>query len=183
MESRTEFRKGLARDAGEIAALVNSSYRGESSKTGWTTEAHLLGGQRTDAAEVSGLMEKTGSIFILCMTESGLTASVHLEHCGNDAHLGMLAVKPDLQGRGIGKRLLDEAERTAIESWGVNRMKMAVLTFRAELIQFYERRGYRRTGIFRPFPEDPKFGIPKVRDLRFEWLEKPLLNPPISWRS
>ncbi len=176
MESRIEFRKGLLGDAGKIAELVNSAYRGESSKLGWTTEADLLGGQRTDIAEVSALLNRADSLFILCEKEGGLVASVHLERCGEEALLGMLAVKPGLQGKGLGKRLLLEAERKAIESWGARRMRMAVLTFRQELIEYYQRRGYVRTGRFEAFPEDPRLGIPKVNGLRFEWLEKAVRN-------
>ena len=169
-----EFRKGLIADAGRIAELVNSAYRGESSRLGWTTEADLLGGQRTDMNEVSGLIGRDESFFILCEREGDLIASVHLERNGESASLGMLAVKPELQGKGIGKLLLLEAEREAVESWGVGKMRMAVIAFRHELIEFYERRGYRPTGLFAPFPADPKFGIPKVPDLSFEWLEKPV---------
>ncbi len=170
-----EFRKGGIADAGRIADLVNSAYRDESSKLGWTTEADLIGGQRTDAGEVKTLIGEKDSIFILCMSGDELIASVHVERQDDHAIIGMLTVKPDLQGKGIGKRLLDEAEKRADEAWKVGKFRMAVLTFRDSLIEFYERRGYRRTGLYEPFPSDPKFGIPKVSGLRFEWLEKHVL--------
>lgn len=173
MESRTEFREASDADAASIAALVNSAYRGDSSRVGWTTEADFLGGQRTDLDEVSGLIGKKDSLFILCEREGGLIASVHLQREGDAAQLGMLAVKPELQGKGVARLLLHEAEKIAAELWGAAKMRMAVITFRHELMEYYERRGYRRTGRFEPFPADPKFGIPKVPDLRFEWLEKP----------
>ncbi|MBY0578867.1 MAG: GNAT family N-acetyltransferase [Burkholderiales bacterium] len=153
---------------------MNSAYRGESSRAGWTTEADLLGGQRTDIEEVESLIEKPDSMILVCSDGAGIAGSVHLEKSGDCALLGMLAVRPRMQGRGMGKRMLAEAEKAASKIWGCGKTKMTVLTYRAELIAFYERRGYRRTGIFKPFPEDPGFGIPKVEGLRLEWLEKNL---------
>lgn len=174
MESPTETRYGVKADAGEIASLVNSAYRGESGKRGWTTEADHLGGQRTDTGEVSGLIESAGSFFLLCIEAGSLVGAIHLQQCGEGAKFGMLAVRPDRQGSGFGRRLLDEAERAAVKAFGAGKIKMAVLTFRTELIAYYIRRGYSRTGHFEDFPTDPKFGIPKVSGLRFEWLEKPV---------
>ena len=54
-------------------------------------------------------------------------------------------------------------------------MEMTVIANRGELIAWYERRGYVLTGERRPFPlDDPRFGLPKTRDLAFVVLEKPL---------
>ena len=167
------IRHGVKADAGEIASLVNSAYRGESGKRGWTTEADHLDGQRTDAEEVSRLIDSSGSLFLLCIEVDSLVGVIHLEQCGEDAKLGMLAVRPDRQGSGFGRRLLDEAEGAAAKAFGARKIKMAVLTFRTELIAYYKRRGYLRTGHFEDFPADPRFGIPKVAGLSFEWLEKP----------
>ncbi len=182
MGSPIDFRIGLIADSPGIVGLVNSAYRGQSSKAGWTTEADLLGGQRTDVSEVSGLLSAQGSMFLLGLASGELVASVHLERAADAAKIGMLAVKPQLQGRGVGKELLEAAENAAIEAWQVKLARMAVLTNRSELIAFYERRGYRRTGCYEDFPADPKFGIPKVSGLRFEWLEK-ALSPPSAARS
>ncbi len=182
MGSRIDFCRGLISDAGEIVRLVNSAYRGESSKAGWTTEADLLGGQRTDIDEVSQLIEKPDSLFLLCLEEGELAASIHLERWGNMAKFGMLAVRPALQGRGIGKRLLLEAESWVRFAWQSEKVGLNVLVLRDELIAYYERRGYGKTGRLEDFPEDLRFGIPKVPGLRFEWLEK-TLNPPISAHS
>ncbi len=80
-----------------------------------------------------------------------------------------------LQRGGIGKQVLAECERIARDEWGLPVMRMTVIDVRAELIAFYQRRGYRRTGVFKPFPYgDTRFGLPKRQDLRFEVLEKPL---------
>lgn len=168
------FRKARIDEAGQIAALVNSAYRGESSKAGWTTEADLLGGQRTDVEEISGLIGQAASLILLCLNGSDLVGSVHLEKSGDAACLGMLAVNPQLQGRGIGKTLLAEAESVVIDAWHADKMRMTVITIRPELIAYYQRRGYRRTGVLKTFPADIRFGIQKVEGLKLEWLEKGL---------
>lgn len=168
------FRKANEQDVTQIVALVNSGYRGASSKRGWTTEADLLGGQRTDAREISSLIEARGSMMLLCLLGSETIGCVHLEKVEDGANLGMFTVKPVLQRKGIGKRFLQAAETAAREAWGIGKMTMAVITYRHELIAFYERRGYTRTGILKDFPTDPRFGVPKVDDLHFELLEKNL---------
>jgi ribosomal protein S18 acetylase RimI-like enzyme len=166
--------KAEKRDAKQIAALVNSAYRGESSKQGWTTEADLLVGRRTDTEEVLRLISSNESIFLLYKAEAELLGSVHLQKQAEQVCLSMLAVSPLLQGRGIGKQLLEAAELTAQQTWAISKLIMDVITCRNELIEFYERRGYRRTGISKAFPVNPELWTPKVADLRLEMLEKVL---------
>jgi ribosomal protein S18 acetylase RimI-like enzyme len=166
------FRRAILSDAEAIVALVNSAYRGESSTAGWTTEASLLGGQRTDTAEITALITTPDALVLLCLDGAEIVGSVHLEKAAHSAYIGMFTVKPTLQGRGIGKSFLSFAEETAAQVWGIQTLTMTVLTLRHELIAFYERRGYRRTGKIKPFPTDPKFGIPKVAGLQLEVLEK-----------
>ena len=166
--------KAEKRHAGQIAALVNSAYRGESSKQGWTTEADLLAGRRTDTEEILQLITTDASMFLLCKAEAGLIGSVHLQKQNEQLCLGMFAVSPFLQGRGIGKQLLLAAEQAAQEAWGVDKSMMSVIASRSELIAFYERRGYRRIGVSKPFPVNPQLWMPKVADLRLEMLEKVL---------
>lgn len=163
-------------DVDAVVALVNSAYRGDSSRAGWTTEADILGGQRTDAAEVAQSITEAGSVFLLCLHDGETVGSVHLlRQDARTAYLGMLVIKPGLQGRGLGSRLMDEAERFLMEQWGVSCLQMQVITLREELIAFYERRGFSRTGEFKPFPSgEPRFGLPKVPGLKFEMLEKTL---------
>lgn len=170
------FRRANAADVDAIVALVNSAYRGESSRAGWTTEADILGGQRTDAAEIAHLIAQNGSAILLCLCGGGIIGSVHVELVDTaTAYLGMLVIKPQLQGQGAGRRLMDEAERFACTEWGAGRVQMQVITLRRELIAYYERRGYRRSGEVRPFPAgEPRFGLPKVEGLMFEVLEKVL---------
>jgi ribosomal protein S18 acetylase RimI-like enzyme len=96
-----------------------------------------------------------------------------VERQGGSGYFGMFAVDPELQGGGLGKTVLAEAERIAREQWQCGAMRMTVIEQRAELIAWYERRGYRRTGEYQPFPYgDERFGIPRRDDLRFEVLLK-----------
>ncbi len=170
------FRCATAADVDAIVALVNSAYRGEASRAGWTTEADILGGQRTDAEEISRLIAEDGSAILLCLLSGEIIGSVHVERVdATTVYMGMLVIRPLLQGQGLGRCLMDEAERFVRAEWGAARMQMQVITLRHELIAYYERRGYRRTGEIRSFPAtDPRFGLPKVEGLIFEVLEKSL---------
>lgn len=172
---RLRFRAAAAADVGAIVALTQSAYRGDASRSGWTTEADLLDGQRTDAREVADLVVKQDSRFLLAERSRDLVAVCYIEKQNAVCYFGMFSVRPDAQGNGTGHALLQEAERVAREAWYCRMMRMTVIDLRAELIAWYERRGYRRTGEYRPFPYgDERFGIPKRDDLRFEWLTKEL---------
>jgi ribosomal protein S18 acetylase RimI-like enzyme len=107
---------------------------------------------------------------------SKILGSVHIEQTGDHADLGMFVVEPSLQGQGVGKRLLALAEKTAQQEWAAIRMVMYVITLRHELIAFYQRRGYRRTGVLKPFPVNPEVWMPKVSGLQLEVLEKDLID-------
>ncbi|GAA2617700.1 GNAT family N-acetyltransferase [Streptomyces axinellae] len=169
------FRRAAEADIATLAALVESAYRGETSRTGWTTEAHLLEGQRTDPDGVGAVVRDPKSIMLVVEREGATVACCQLEHRGPDAYFGMFAVRPGLQGGGLGRAVLAEAERTVRAEWGSERMQMQVIRQREELIAWYERRGYTRTGQFSPFPYgDERFGIPQRPDLAFELLVKPL---------
>lgn len=171
------FRLATTADVQLIVQLVNSAYRGDSSRQGWTTEADLLGGQRTDEAEIQSLLATPGSVILLGMQGTLIVASLHLQRDGESAYLGMFAIQPGLQGVGIGKQCLQYAEDYVQQVWGAASLLMTVITLRPELIAYYERRGYRRTGEFKPFPTSPRYGIPKVSGLALALLEKPLLAP------
>ena len=167
------FRRATSSDVAAIVALVESAYRGDVSRKGWTTEADLLDGQRTDPAGVAELVAKPGSCMLLAERDGTLLACANLEKRGDAGYFGMFSVHPDLQGGGIGRATLAEAERLAREDWHCREMQMTVISVRDELIAWYERRGYKRTGIYSPFPYgDERFGIPKRDDLRFELLVK-----------
>ncbi|HEU4670969.1 MAG TPA: N-acetyltransferase [Dyella sp.] len=169
------FRTATSADIPAVVALVESAYRGESGLRGWTTESHLLDGQRTDARDVGEAIGRPDSLVLLAEFDGALVSCCHLEKQGGAAYFGMFAVDPVRQTGGIGKQVIAEAERLARARWGVDRMRMTVIVQREELIAFYERRGYARTGESKPFPYgDERFGIPRRDDLRFEVLEKPL---------
>ena len=155
-----------------IVSLVNAAYRGEISKMGWTTEAYILGGQRTDEGEVAQLITEGNSIILLCYRDGEAIGTAHLKKNEGSAYLGMFTIKPSLQGQGIGKHYLRHVEQLARELWDARKITMSVITQRHELIAYYERRGYQRTGVFGEFPQDPRFGIPRVENLQFEYLEK-----------
>ena len=167
------FRVAKNTDIAEIVSLVESAYRGETSRQGWTTEAAFIEGQRTDEQEVTKLMNKPGSIFMLCFDSDSLLASVQIEKQQANAYLGMFAVNPERQGGGIGSMLLDQVENYAKNEWGCHAMQITVITIRDELISWYLRNGYKSTGVTKRFPyEEPRFGQPKRDDLMLEVYEK-----------
>jgi ribosomal protein S18 acetylase RimI-like enzyme len=166
-------------DAAALVALVNSAYRGDSSRAGWTTEADLLAGQRTDEAAlrefIAGGSARGDAAMLLHEDAAGPLACVQLERRGERAYLGMLTIRPTAQAAGLGRALLAAAERHVRDAWGSRAIVMTVIEQRDELIAWYERRGYARTGRHAPFPYgDARFGEPKRPDLRFVVLEKRL---------
>ncbi len=166
------FRRAVSEDASRIVALINSAYRGETSRQGWTTEADLLRGSRTEINEVTNLITADNSMLLLCLDAETLLGSVTLERHDDAAHLGMFAVQPQQQGQGIGKQLLAFAEHAAVDAWGVKSMVMSVITLRQELIAFYQRRGYHLTGTLKAFPAESKLWEPLVSNLKLGLMEK-----------
>jgi ribosomal protein S18 acetylase RimI-like enzyme len=175
-DARLTFRDATDADVDTLVALIESAYRGDSSRAGWTTEADILDGQRTDPEGVREVIKGPDSRLLAVERDGAVVACCQLEHRGDHAYFGMFAVSPALQGAGLGKMILAEAERAARETWGVREMHMTVITAREDLIAWYERRGYRRTGKMEPFPYgDERFGIPRRADLQFELLVKELV--------
>lgn len=166
------IRKGNADDIPRIVGLLNSAYRGTSSRAGWTTEADLIGGDvRTDESDVGSVMEKQGSVFLLLCDETGLTVGcVNLQLQPTAVYLGMFAVEPKLQGHGLGRQLLTAAEQWALEH-DRNRIVMWVISLRATLIAWYQRLGFKDTGERKAFREDGLSGH-HLRPLEFMILEK-----------
>lgn len=173
--SELAFRAATEADIPAVVALVESAYRGDASRAGWTTEADLLDGRRTGPDDVGAVIARPRSRLLLAERGGALVACAQVAVEDGAGYFGMFSVAPGLQGGGIGNAVLAEAERVAREDFGMAGMRMTVIDLREELIAWYERRGYRRTGIKKPFPYgDARFGLPKRDDLRFEVLEKAL---------
>lgn len=171
-----EFRRAALADVGDVVVLVESAYRGESSKAGWTTEADILAGQRIDPEGVRAIIDAPSARLILALDNPAgdLVGCCQLENRqGGVAYFGTFAVRPGLQGGGVGKALLAEAERQARDDWGAKTMEMTVIVQRADLIAWYVRRGYEVTHETKPFPYgDERFGLPLRPDLEFVVLRK-----------
>ncbi|MFT3674347.1 MAG: N-acetyltransferase [Chitinophagaceae bacterium] len=157
-----------------LVALVNSGYRGDSSRQGWTTEADLLGGIRINEEAMTDLLKAPGSVILKATDTNGIIQGcVHLQDTGETLYLGMLTVSPTLQNAGIGRQLMQAAEEFA-HSKDFSAITMTVISVREELIAWYQRRGYTDTGERKPFPmNDPRFGLPK-QPLEFIVMEKQL---------
>jgi GNAT superfamily N-acetyltransferase len=168
-------------DVPAVVLLVESAYRGDSGRLGWTTEADLLDGRRTDEEAVGSVIDSPNSRLLVVDAPEGSRASGPLLGCcrvdrhAGLAHFGMFAVAPLEQGSGLGSALLAEAERIGRDEWRLDAMELECLAPRSELLAFYERRGYVATGERRPFPyDDPRFGIPRQDGLEFLVLTKDL---------
>ena len=172
MTTKYMVRNGTLADVPDIVRLLNSAYRGESSRLGWTTEADLIGGNvRTNEEDVSSVMNKPGSVFLLLITSpQSVVGCVNLQRLDDSVYLGMFAVAPASQGGGLGRKLMDEAEAWALSN-GRSKLRMWVISVRSELIGWYERMGFRDTGERKEFKEDGISG-PHLRPLDFMVLEK-----------
>jgi ribosomal protein S18 acetylase RimI-like enzyme len=168
-----EVKKATLADAPAINQLVNSAYRGDASRQGWTTEADLLDGTRIDEAAVAELIAQPNTTVLTYSEADTILGCVELRSEKGKLYLGMLSVAPNTQGKGIGKKLMAAAEDHA-RSLGITTIFMTVISIRKELIDWYVRHGYRLTGERKPFVvPDTRWGIPK-QQLEFVVLEKKL---------
>lgn len=172
------FEQGISiatpQDVPAITNLLNSAYRGESSRKGWTTEADLIAGEtRANESMLQEILMMPGSIMLKLENELGdIVGCVNLQHHGNKLYLGMLSISPELQGKGGGKQLLKAADEYA-QFQKMEAIYMTVISLRTELIDWYKRHGYNDTGKRKPFPEDPMTGK-HMRELEFMVMEKEL---------
>jgi ribosomal protein S18 acetylase RimI-like enzyme len=166
------IRTAVITDADELYHLVNSAYRGESSKAGWTTEADLLGGLRINRTSLEKIFSDPKETILVHEVNGRINGCVQLTDCGDgDYYLGMLTVDPKQQGQGVGAKLLAESEEY-VRQKGAKRIHMTVISVRHELIAYYERKGYRRANVpLIPFPESEDYVILK-EPLQFLTLEK-----------
>jgi ribosomal protein S18 acetylase RimI-like enzyme len=176
------FRYARQADTSSLVALIERAYRGEATAGRWNSEAHLLRGPRTSDQEISTLIAREDTRFLLAVTDGRIAGCCLLQGLGRDAtrnwssadqahipgagstpctppvtetnaaYFGMFAIDPDIHGGGLGKLLLAEAERRVRDLWAANQMVMTVINLRTELIDWYKRRGYRLTGATLPFP-------------------------------
>lgn len=163
--------KATLQDIPALTTLINSAYRGETSKKGWTTEAHLLEGKRTDELEMTEIFLDPKNTILKFTENDKIIGSVLLVEKGHQLYLGMLTVSPELQNSGIGKKLLAEAENHA-KTLGLSGIIMTVISVREELIAWYKRHDYVDTGEREPFPQSEIHITVSEEPLEFIFLEK-----------
>jgi ribosomal protein S18 acetylase RimI-like enzyme len=169
------WRRATPDDIEALVALIQSAYRGDASKAGWTTEAHLLSGQRIDAGMLADQIADEAQLLLLREDDAGPLACVSVERRDGYGYIGTVTVRPVMQGGGLGRQALDAAEAHIKNKWGLGLARMTVIAQRSELIAWYERRGYHNRGETSPFPYDnDRFGQPIRGDLYFVVLEKAL---------
>jgi len=168
------FRAATAADVPALTTLINQAYRSEASQAGWTTEGHLLAGPRIDETTLLELLAAPAAVLLLAELSGSLAGCVYLENQGAYLYFSMLAVAPAAQARGLGRQLLAQAVAQARRA-GCATIRMSVLAQRAELLAWYERQGYHRTGASEPFPATTRFGHPR-QELTLLTLEKAVGN-------
>lgn len=150
-----------AADVPALTVLINRAYRGKGSRRGWTTEADLLDGPRLNEAALRIMLRAPTSVLLKALNDtSNLAGCVYLEQVGSQLYLSTLAVAPESQARGVGRQLLAAAEAYA-RQWNCTSLKITVLSARPELLAWYERHGFQRTGHSEPFPDSTGFGRPR----------------------
>ena len=155
-----------------LVSLINSAYRGDASKKGWTTEADLLEGElRTDIPALTEIMNRPEAVLLKYTgADNTISGSVYLEVQEKGLYLGMLTVSPLQQAGGIGKQLMQAAEEYARQR-NCPCIFMNVISVRQELVAWYERQGYKKTGETRPLSVDTRFGKP-TQPLEFAIMQK-----------
>lgn len=170
------IRDATAADIPALHALVESAYRGEASRAGWTTEADLLEGQRTDADDLASILADPEQGMLTAWRGEQLVGCILIARRGEGTgYFGMLSVSPTLQGAGLGRTLIEAGEAAMADRFGAERVRISVIPQRDTLIAWYERLGYAATGETLPFPYgDERFGLPLRDDLYFVVMERRL---------
>ena len=163
--------KATIEDVSSLNKLINSAYRGESSKKGWTTEANILEGSRTTEKELAEIIQDKKNTILKFTENNQIIGCVLLIEKEDRLYLGMLTVSPELQNSGVGKKVLQQAEIHA-SGLGLSKIVMTVITVREELIAWYKRHGYVDTGAREPFPVSDVFSQTSKEPLEFMVLEK-----------
>lgn len=149
-----------ASDLPEVVQLTNLAFRGE---VGWTLESKYIEGERISLRTLQeDLASRPQALLMISRAQDEtLLGSVWLEPKKDGIwYMGLLAVRPDLQGQQLGRRMLDASENTARKR-GAKRIRISVVNVRKKLMAWYERRGYAQTGEREPFPYgDDRVGRP-----------------------
>ena len=156
-------------DAEEISSLINLAYRGND---GWTKETDIVEGERSNIGEVNELIKNYSSYFLTAKVDGNLVACICIEEKESKAYIGSFAVSPYEQNKGVGKKVLELAEIYSRKKLGITEFVIVVISQRKELIAFYERRGYRRSGKIDKYPVHLNVGVPSVKGLTIEYLTK-----------
>ncbi len=170
------IRDAVTADIPALHRLIESAYRGEASRAGWTTEADLLDGQRTDPDDLADILGDPEQALLTAWRGDDLVGCVLIaDRGGGTGYFGMLSISPTLQGAGLGRRLVEAAHAALADRFGARRVRISVFPQRETLIAWYQRLGYQLTGDTLPFPYgNPRFGLPKRDDLYFVVMEHEL---------
>jgi ribosomal protein S18 acetylase RimI-like enzyme len=175
-----QFRIATLDDATQLQAMVQSAFRAEDSRKDWTADMKLGASFRIDVEEITTQITKPDGAILVATDNSTLVASIEVSKRSADlARLSMLAVDEHHQRGGIGRRVLAYAEDYCQRTWGVKKLGLNALSTRRELILWYIRHGYRKTGELTPFPKVHVKELALLDDLYFVELEKDLHVVPV----
>lgn len=171
-----DVRDATPDDIPALHALVESAYRGDASRAGWTTEADLLGGQRIDPEMLGEVLADPAQGILVAEHEGQIVGCIAIADRGRQTgYFGMLSVCPQLQASGLGRQLIDASHQRMVQDYEAVRCRISVFPQRDSLIAWYQRLGYRATGETLPFPYgDERFGLPLRDDLSFIVMERSL---------
>lgn len=165
------LRNATPLDAAAVVNLVNLAYRTEG---GWTTESHLVIGDRLIEEDYLLSLKKSDQLIFLAEKDDEVVGCIEIKMQGIQAQLGMLAVLPQEQDQGIASDLLDQAEKIAKTHFNATEAFMLVLDVRKDLLEYYFRKGYERANEYAPFPIDLNVGKPISENLILEKIIKQL---------
>ncbi|HDR9482001.1 TPA: GNAT family N-acetyltransferase [Burkholderia aenigmatica] len=172
LKRAASYRAANEQDVDALVRLVNAAYRPTTGAAGWTHEASLIDGPRMTSSQLAATLRAPDSVLLVAEIDGSIAGCIEVRRDGNAACLGTLAVAPSMQDRGLGKALLNEAEQFAVRHWKIGTAVMVVLSVRHELIDFYLRRGYTRTGERMGYPFDAGVGVPRDDSLTIETLTR-----------
>lgn len=172
IKAATRHRAATDQDIDALVQLVNSAYRPATTAAGWTHEAALVDGPRITSSQLADTLRAPHVALLVAEMDGEIAGCIEVRNEEDVAYIGTFAVSPSMQDYGLGKALLNEAEQFASRRWQIGKAVMVVLSARVELIDFYLRRGYTRTGELMRYPFDAGVGVPRDANLTIETLTK-----------